>query len=430
MVTLEVRWMIPWLALKLTPAAALLLELEADLRYTIYVVLALMVLVRCAFVLQSGRLVKLDTFGFASLGILFVASAVPNIGETLALPYWAELLPLCRGLFLAASLPVLVAGSKRPQLWLYTYFLSLLSFQVYGLIASTQIVEGATLNRFDIDEQRITGVYTNSWSYSYSALVFTVCSLLMWRRSDRGVLQNTYLLLSLLGFVGVFFSICRGALVAMPLVMFFWAFESLLKRRGTELRVHGTRIILIGISVGVLLLGGSFAVGYLFPHEVGYYLGLWDRRLQPGLEGESVRWASNVAGVQMFLEYPMFGVGWDRSYYLGPDFGGVQMTCHNGLIQAAAEGGLLGLAFSVGLLCLLPFRLFMRWREVPGSLIFLGGWLGVLAYNMLASNYMLESHWDMLCFWILYTASTKSSSVPKPSAVPAATLFAVRPGAA
>jgi O-antigen ligase len=126
---------------------------------------------------------------------------------------------------------------------------------------------------------------------------------------------------------------------------------------------------------------------------------------------ESARVSSIVAGFRMFVENPLTGVGWDCVAGLASRYGGaMDASAHNLLADGAAQGGIFGLGLALAIQFGVPFWLLRKSYRSTGYYVYCGVWIGLIICQTLVSTFMLEAHWDLFCFWIIYLRLIKSKS--------------------
>lgn len=397
--------MFPWLLLKLLPNIALYIHLQN--RIGLYSILSMAV---CLTVMREksrfhdfkkNQQLMLLTF------VLFGVSLALNLGETVLTGSTAEIFPIGRGFFLLITLPYII-NSKRNAVQFISLFVGILFLVQLGhLVSGVELASaGAIANAYNIDDQRNVGITDNPWTLSYNSIVAFGIGLITAYSCKSIYLRAVGFSLIILSIANLLLTITRGALVGLPLVILGWVIEMSIIRQENKIKPN-IRLLFVSILTALICIFAiNFTIAQLLPNEYNYYLSLWLRRIEPGVDGESSRMASNLSGIKMFFDHPFIGVGWECAYFQSVSYGaGWYTTVHNGIIQASAQGGVIGLLFSIFLLIIIPWSLFWKYRYLRGSFVFLGCILAVFSYNMIASNYMCDAHWDLMAFWMGFVAS-------------------------
>ncbi len=399
--------MIFWLLLKFFPTFASLVQAPTEVRYAVYAVLGITISLAIFTNLELKRIsLKPTIIGWIAL-ILFLGSFLPNAIDTLAAPSLVETLPTIRGIFLFLSLSLIIQRVQSPRTLLWAYFAVISAVQLTCLLLgwegiSSQLASGST----DVDAGRVQGIFSNPWTATYFGVCYLGVCLMMVCRTKNLALKALCASFGLTGIAIATLTISRAAVVMIPCVLLGWIAEYCLGRDSEGARrplLKRTQAVAGAIFV---LTAGVIATCTLFPDVVNYYTGLWFHRITSLDMSESERLSSIHAGLGMFLENPLSGVGWDMVPYHALKYGGVfEGSAHNLLVDAAAQGGILGLLFGGVLEFGIPFSLIRRTRTVPGVFVFGGTWLALILSQAVVSPLMLESHWDVFCYWIIHVAA-------------------------
>ena len=161
------------------------------------------------------------------------------------------------------------------------------------------------------------------------ALPFTFYQFLA---EKKKVLKFLYLLFLILFTLGVISTASRGGFITLFIVFFYFILKSKQK--------------LIGIFAIILIF---ISVFFFTPREY------WQRQMTitSYQQDESAMGRVNAwkTGIRMFLDRPLLGVGaatYELSY--GSKYGGPWLVSHNAYIQIAAETGIFGILFYLGLM--------------------------------------------------------------------------------
>ncbi len=402
-----------WLMLNFLPGLSALLELGI-LRWFFYAVFGLLLLLYMTFKIFLDK----TSIGIPGVWLAVFCFSIPlllNIMDIITLDSFSSLFINLRTLLLLSCLLLMVQGRFNIRMWIVAFVLVLALEQIINIYLWRQL-QYLDINQsvnLDINFLRSGGITYGPWQLSYASFVLTAISAICLSRAKSKLIKSILLLIMVLGLWGLFITISRANVAALVLLLIGVMIDRLkcLKRKENPSKRGPLRISLVIFCLVLFFFLAPLLGRFLSESNVlSSYIHAWEFRLS--LVGDFFRpsddrWETLGVAFRMFLDSPICGVGWDRVIPLSVGYGATMIsTGHNLFIQALAEGGLFGIVY-VGIIFLwIPIRLGWRIRQLPGAWTFLAAWGGVLSYNMIASNLHMDSHWQLLFFWILLLAST------------------------
>lgn len=397
--------MFPWILLKIIPSLSNYFEIP-DIRQAVYLFLAFLVLLLIIMKYAMFRASKPDKC-FLILLMLFFMVLLLNAGNQHIAGRKAETFLLARSLFLVITLSILLKYNTDKSFLLYSLLLYFSVVQILSILVYLNIVSSTPV----LSDERNVGIMSSTFNLSYSSSIYTGILLIYLEHCKSIAIRIAVVFMLIVCIINSYFAVSRSSIIGISLIGLFWFLE---KARGLQHVNYGKiyrkrGFLLIVFLIVFLIYGMLFFTSFKDnSNYISYIFNIWKVRmtvlLNEGIEGQRHRWLTNTVGLNIFLKHPLTGVGWDNVAFFGRKYGGANSTAHNVLIRSAAEGGILGIAFSVLLFFIIPYTLFVRYKQVPGSYIFMGSWLSIIAYNMVASNLHYEAHWDLLFFWMVLTS--------------------------
>ncbi len=200
-------------------------------------------------------------------------------------------------------------------------------------------MESGVLSHFELEEQRLAGTLGNANAMGMYGMVTTWAAVTLFLVS-----QWRYRALALipvpLAIYLVYLSGSRKALIAIPLsllCLYLFYFR-------VRIRSALTRSMVFIPLLAILLVT---SLSWIATSEQGYrFTSLFSGRLD---SSASKRADMAYAGLRLFLEHPVAGIGFDQFSVQGWKYGGVLgMYSHSTFIELLACGGLVGLLLYSG----------------------------------------------------------------------------------
>ncbi len=219
------------------------------------------------------------------------------------------------------------------------------------------------------DANRGIGPFGNANYFGLFEAIAMVTAIGLMFGTRSNLLRWVLLAASVVFGVGVALSLSRGAIIALAAGLACLAFSRARTR------------IALGIAAGLLAAGGV-----LFPIFLDWRLSITDGSDSAAAysalaHSDAGREGAALAGPQLFLTSPLFGIGWGQyseasAQFTGP---GQHIVAHNWYISVLAEQGMVGIVLTTMLLVALVAALRTRPR-FPRSVGF--GALGAYAVGM------------------------------------------------
>lgn len=257
---------------------------------------------------------------------------------------------------------------------------------IFAAIVSTVQTSGHVVGRF-------AGTFTNPNSYGLVLILAIGSLLLIPARNQISVLTRAGALALLVWHVALTGS--RKAIIGSVLVLLAYGLAMLIRNIRRPLYALGT--VLVIFILGVAVVSWLQATPY------------WKRveNLALFLQGEKVsersvyeRAALMSAGLHLWSQYPLFGVGADQYRYYTADYGLRQTYSHSNPVEILANFGLLGAMLYYGIYARLSWRLWSAWRRQRGSPfdrtrleIAAALWVVWVGLELARVSYYSRSHW-------------------------------------
>jgi O-antigen ligase len=234
--------------------------------------------------------------------------------------------------------------------------------------------------------------------------IVTAVGLMFGTRSVR--LRWVLLAASVVLGIGVALSLSRGAIIALAAGLACLAFSRARAR------------IAVGIAAGLLVAGVV-----LFPIFLDWRLSITDGSDSAAsysalAQSDAGRQGAVLAGPQLFLTSPLFGIGWGHYSEMSVQFTGPgnSIVAHNWYMSVLAEQGTVGIVLTTMLLVALVAALRTRPR-FPRSVGF--GALGAYAVGSLFLEAPTTFETSVLPILVIVAALASDWTTPPPAARPA-----------
>jgi O-antigen ligase len=267
---------------------------------------------------------------------------------------------------------VLVAAYVLPRRSPFPFLAIVLGSAILAAVLAILTVDGsavgppiAGLLTHSVVANRGIGPFGNANYFGmFEAIaIVTAVALMFDTRSVR--LRWVLLAASVVFGIGVALSLSRGAIIALAAGLACLAFSRARAR------------IAVGIAAGLLAAGVV-----LFPIFVDWRLSIQTSSYSALSQSDAGREAAVLAGLQLWMMSPLFGIGWGQYTEMSAQFTGPgnSINAHNWYVSVLAEQGVVGFVLTTMLLVALVAALRTRPR-FPRSVGF--GALGAYAVGVL-----------------------------------------------
>ena len=398
-----------WILLKIIPSLSNYFEVP-DIRQLVYPALAFLVLLAIIVKYALHKALKPDQISSVLILLFFLVFTINAINQDMS-GEKAETFLLARSLFLMVTLSIFLKYNSGKSMLLYSLLIYFLVVQIVSAFDYFSIISSNNT----LSDERNAGILSSTFTMSYSSVTYAGISLIYLEHCKSNAIKTGLYLIIIVCAINLFYSVSRTSIMGIGLIGMSWLLEKITRNKITDLKnkIRKARPLLLVLIICSICI---YVFSKDFTDYIGHGIDLWKIRtsaiLSDGIQGQESRWLTNIAGMNIFLQHPLSGVGWDNVARIATKYGaGMDSTAHNVFIQSAAEGGLIGITFSVLLFLIFPYKLFIRNRNVPGCYLFMGTWLAVLFFNLTASNLHLEAHWDLFFFWMILTSLFSQESL-------------------